>query len=107
VKKESGRAPRFALQLPVRYRRVGETRWHEGRTENISRSGILIWTDQPPTVDTLLEMSFVLPVGGTPPGIVCRGRIVRTVLPRAPHGLPGLAARISTYRFVRDANRPA
>jgi hypothetical protein len=103
VNQESARAPRFVLPLVVRYRSDGETGWHDGRIENISRSGMLIRTDEPPAVDTRLEMTFVLPVGKTPPAVVCRGRIVRTVLPTA-HGLPGLAATISSFRFVRDAD---
>ena len=35
------RAPRFSLRLPIRYRTVGEPAWHDGTTENISRSGVL------------------------------------------------------------------
>src|SRR3974390_2499968 len=35
------RAQRFNLQLPLRYRRVGEEGWRSGTTENISRSGML------------------------------------------------------------------
>lgn len=100
MKRDAGRALRYALHLPLRYRPVGAARWREGRIENISRSGVLFWTDQPLEVDTRLEMSFMLPPIDTAPSIVCRGRIVRTVLPegQAP---PGLAATFSSYRFVR------
>src|SRR6201993_347505 len=31
-----GRAQRFQLHLPLRYRRLGESSWHQGKTENIS-----------------------------------------------------------------------
>ena len=35
------RAKRFDLHLPMKYRFVGESGWHTGTTENISRSGML------------------------------------------------------------------
>ena len=100
VRKVSGRARRFALHLPVRYRCLGEARWQDGRMENISRSGVLFWTDHPAAVDSAVEIRFVLPVGPVAPGVLCRGRIVRTV-PAGPERLPGVAATISAYRFLR------
>ena len=87
--------------MSVRYRSVGATRWREGRIENISRSGVLFWTEHLLPVETPLELLFVLPLAGIAPGIVCRGRIVRTVPPPARQEPAGLAATISTYRFVR------
>jgi hypothetical protein len=107
VKKDSARAPRFPVHFSMRYRSVGTTRWEEGQIENISRSGVLFWTKHLLVVDTPLEMSFVLPLGVTKPGIVCRGRVVRTVLPTAQEAPPGLAATISTYHFVRGSSAAA
>ncbi len=102
VKRDSERAPRIAVHLSMRYRSVGATRWREGQIENISRSGVLFWTEHLLAVDTRLEMSFVLPLGDRQPGIVCRGHVVRTVLPKDREAPPGLAATISTYHFVRS-----
>jgi hypothetical protein len=107
VKNDAGRARRFALHLSLRYRSIGAAQWREGRIENISRSGVLFWTDQPLEVDTRIEMSFVLPVIDNPPGVVCRGRIVRTVLPEGRQASSGLAATISAYRLVRGKNAAA
>lgn len=107
MKDDAERARRFALHLFLRYRSVGATDWCEGRIENISRSGVLFWTEHPLRMDTRLEMTFVLPAIEAPPGIVCRGHIVRTVLPKARHALPGLAVTISAYRFVRGTNAAA
>ena len=107
MKKDAGRARRFALHLPLRYRSIGAAQWREGRIENISRSGVLFWSDQPLDVDTRLEMSFVLPLVGNTAGVVCRGRVVRTVPPKDPRASPGLAATISAYRFVRGKNAAA
>ena len=100
VTSDSQRAPRYPVHVPMRYRSMGAARWSSGRIENISRSGVLFRTDQLLAVDTPLEMSFALPLGGsTAAGIICVGRIVRTV-GRAGNGdAPGLAATISTYRF--------
>jgi hypothetical protein len=91
----------------LRYRTIGAAEWREGRIENISRSGVLFWTDHRLDADTRLEMSFVLPLIGNPPGVVCRGHIVRTVLPNGQQAPVGLAATISTYRFVRGTNAAA
>jgi hypothetical protein len=100
VRNDAGRARRFAIHLSLRYRSVGAAQWHEGRIENISRSGILFWTDHALEVDTRVEMSFVLPLNDTP-WVVCRGHIVRAVVPSDRQEPLGLAATISAYRFVR------
>jgi hypothetical protein len=100
MEKDGGRPRRVALHLPLRYRSVGETEWHEARTENISRVGVLFRTTDALDVDTQVEMTFVLPMPPSQPAIVCRGRVVRTVLPDR-QGRVGLAATISAYRFVR------
>lgn len=101
VKTDAERARRYAVDLALRYRSVGATEWHSGHIANLSRSGVLFWTKHLLPVDTPLEMRFVLPLGDTPPAIVCRGRIVRTVLPRGRRAPPGLAATIAAYRFVK------
>jgi hypothetical protein len=100
--KDGGRPRRVALHLPLRYRSVGDPGWHEARTENISRVGVLFRTTEPLEIDTQVEMTFVLPAPPSQPEILCRGRIVRTVLPDR-QGRVGLAATISAYRFVRGA----
>jgi PilZ domain-containing protein len=102
VKRDAERARRFDLHLSLRYRSVGAKSWREGRIENISRSGVLFWTERLLHVDTPLEMRFVLPLGRTSSRIVCRGRIVRAVRPRGGEAPRGLAATISNYRFVRS-----
>lgn len=99
--KSEVRAPRFPLHVRVRYRPLGATDWNVGRIENISRSGVLFWTERLLPVETPLELLFVLPLGDRAPGVVCRGRIVRSVLAPSTDEAPGLAASISSYRFVR------
>jgi CheY-like chemotaxis protein len=96
------RAQRFHLHLPLRYRRLGETQWHVGTTENISRSGLLFQSDDVLQPNSQLEINLVLPaeiagLAGTE--VVCRGEVVRTVEPKGESVSPALAARILQYHF--------
>jgi hypothetical protein len=77
---ESVRARRFAMEMPLQYRARGEQTWHEARTENISRSGVLFRTEGTLEIATEIDMTFVLPGLEAAPAVVCRGRVVRTVL---------------------------
>jgi PilZ domain-containing protein len=99
------RSPRFAIQVPLRYRREGEISWHEGKIENISRSGVLFRCQYLVEPKTAVEMSFVLPVeigsGESGAEVICHGYIVRTIKSPAPGELPLLAAAILDYRFLR------
>jgi len=56
-------------------------------------------------VDAQVEITLLLPVPPCAGTIVCRGRIVRTILPGGPEKRPGLAATISRYRFRRAVER--
>jgi PilZ domain-containing protein len=97
-------ATRFAIQIPLRYRTSGETNWHGGKIENISRSGVLFRAEHRLEPKTPVEMSFVLPaeIGGEGGAeVICGGYIVRTVEPLTRNNLPGLAAAILDYRFLR------
>jgi PAS domain S-box-containing protein len=96
------RAQRFQLHLPLRYRRVGETEWHQGTTENISRSGLLFQADELLQPQAQLEINLVLPAeiaGLSATEVVCRGEVVRTVEPHGETLSPALAARILQYHF--------
>jgi PAS domain S-box-containing protein len=96
------RAQRFQLRLPLRYRLVGETQWHQGETENISRSGMLFETEESLQPASQLEINLVLPaeIAGLPSTeVVCRGEVVRTVEPHGDVLSPALAARILQYHF--------
>jgi PAS domain S-box-containing protein len=103
------RAQRFQLHLPLRYRRLGEKNWHDGTTENISRSGMLFKADEELQPSAQLEINLVLPAeiaGLSATEVVCRGEVVRTV---AGNGgvekrvSPALAARILQYHFQHGA----
>jgi len=97
------RAARFAIQIPMRYRSAGEMIWHEGYTENISRSGVLFRTSQPVARFTPIEMMLALPSevgGGQDATVICRGRVVRTEPAGPLDPRPAIAATIAGYRLA-------
>jgi hypothetical protein len=101
------RAPRYRLQIPLRYRSTGDDEWRDGRTENISRSGVLFRTDRLMPPQTRIEMLLAFPaeLGGDEATVICRGRIVRTEQ-RAedPEDDAGhvVAASIAGYRIAHS-----
>ncbi len=98
------RAPRFPLHLAVRYRQVGEADWCVGRTENISRSGVLVRTEKSVHVDTPVELRVELPplVPGKKEStqIWCHGRVVRTIAESDDRIECGYAVQIEAFDFV-------
>jgi len=100
------RAQRFPLELPIRYRRVGEAGWLDGKTENISHSGVLFRVDQPFDIDTPIEIRIALPLtipAGTASEVIGQARIVRTeTRPAGPRA--ALAAAFSRPRLVPVPN---
>ena len=98
------RARRYEIDLPIRYRTADAPGWHEGRTENISRTGILIRTTAPLPPRTPIDMLLALPaeVGGRGVPVICRGRVVRAE-PAGAHGQhqPTMAATIVAVRYVQ------
>jgi hypothetical protein len=95
------RAPRFRLDLTVRYRPVGDAEWREAKTGNISSSGVLLRAEDPVPVETRLELQVALalsdPTAGTG-AVSCVGHVVRLVAD--PEGDPqGFAVAIDDYAF--------
>jgi PAS domain S-box-containing protein len=100
------RAQRFSLQLPLKYRLVGEPDWREGKTENISRSGMLFRAEEMIPPNAQLEINLVLPAeiaGLSAAEVVCRGEIVRAVSGETASVHPALAAKILQYHFQHGA----
>jgi PAS domain S-box-containing protein len=103
------RAPRFYLQLPLKYRRVDEPDWHDGETQNISRSGLLFRAEDLLQPSVQLEINLVLPAeiaGLSPTEVICRGEIVRNVKPDQEKMPPALAAKILQYHFQHGSQIP-
>jgi hypothetical protein len=101
---EVSRARRYEIGTLIRYRVRGEREWHEGMTENISISGVLIRTRQSLNPKTSIEMRFYLPIeldGECAAEVFCRGLVIRSSKCRFPAGTVTIAAKIVHSRFLR------
>ena len=97
------RAPRFVVDVPLRYRAVGEPEWSSGQAANFSRSGVLFRADRVLPRDKPVEFVFRLPLkllGELAADVVCSGEIVRAV--ESAERPATLAATIARFRFVRS-----
>ncbi|MGH9325157.1 MAG: hypothetical protein ACRD2B_00500 [Terriglobia bacterium] len=97
------RAQRFGLQVPLRYRPLGENIWEHGETENISRSGVLFHSGSFATVGIHIEFCLILPEVNSYPAaeLACQGIIVRAISPVEEKDFSTLAVRILHFRLVR------
>ena len=96
------RATRFSLRIPLSYRASGEPAWREGRTENISQTGVLFHGMEPIDVEVPVEVMMDLPsqLLGMPGGAsLGRGRIVRHQTERSD-ARPAFAAAISDWELL-------
>jgi hypothetical protein len=101
---EISRARRYEIGTLIRYRVRGERDWHEGVTENISISGVLIRGNQALQPRTAIEMRFLLPIeldGEIAAEVFCRGLVIRSSKCRFPAGTVTIAAKIVHSRFLR------
>jgi hypothetical protein len=99
---ERPRAARYEMSAPVMYRQVGEDAWHEGRTVNVSSSGVLFECPTPVLQPgTRVEFVLVLPNLGLRSGsrVQCRGAVVRQER-RGFEACCAVAATIEAYDFM-------
>jgi hypothetical protein len=68
------RAQRFPLHVSLRYRKNGASHWLDGRTINISRTGILFQADERLSPRSVLEIIIQFPLKAT---LACRASVVR------------------------------
>jgi hypothetical protein len=104
---EVSRALRYEIGTPIRYRVRGEREWHDGVTENISISGVLIRTERALDPKTAIEMRFLLPIeldGERAAEVFCRGLVIRSSKCRFPAGTVTIAAKIVHSRFLRSTS---
>lgn len=101
------RAPRLALKAPIAFRRSNAARWEEGRTVNISRSGVLFALPVSAAVGGRIEFVINFSRGalqgpGVPllPDLHCHGRVIR--LSAGSEGETVVAARIR-QQLIRKA----
>jgi hypothetical protein len=97
-----GRALRFAIRVPLRYRAPGQPTWQQGRTENVSRSGVLFEAEGPVDERSVIEMQLMLGREEATPGATmwCFARVVRSAAPSATGAAHLFAAAFCGYRLV-------
>lgn len=104
VLKGTPRAERFPISIPVRYREQNRPEWLTGKTENISRSGVLLLTDGSLEPKISIELRFELPVSVLGEGrgeIVCKGTVVRAEENPLSDLPTAMAVAIRSYRMTR------
>jgi PilZ domain len=98
------RAPRYSIDVPLRFRRPDDAAWRQGRTVNASRTGVAFRTPEGelPTGCVLL-MEFALPGTLHPASVECSGTVVRCESSEA--GETAIAMTIEDYRFAGGIHR--
>ena len=76
------RERRLRHEVPVQFRVKGTEEWSEGKTENISRSGVLFRSPVAFEAHTRLELKFEMPkelTGESPAEVVCHASVRRVI----------------------------
>ena len=102
--KASNRAQRFPIHVPVRYRETGGRAWVEGKTENVSRSGVLLRAETVLSPKTAVEMRLTFQgviKNKACCEILCKGVVVRKERSNSRSAPPALAVTIQQYQLLR------
>ena len=91
---------RFALKMPVEFRRIGSDRWLMGYTEDMGSARVLFRAGEWVEPKSRIEMVFRMPASD-PCNLVCTGVVLRVDLPADAGLLPTIAATIESYVFHR------
>ena len=87
------RAQRFPLSVDMLFRKSGMSYWQDGKTVNMSRTGILFQTDEMPSKDSVLDLRVSLPSKVT---LSCQATVVRSEESKC-------AVRIHRHRLLRQS----
>ena len=101
------RPKRFAIAIPVRYRRNGDDHWHKGTTENLSCNGILLRASRNLNADFPLTLRFVLPAdlaGQVAVQVQCEGHVVREERLQKDISVFGVA--LSKIKLLGEGSEP-
>ena len=101
---QTGRAKRFALQFPVYFRQLDSPTWIEGRTENISYTGVLFQSASSLVLESKIELRVQVttgPKGRGPTEIHGKGVVVRLEQRDTPKTPIALAVAMHGSRLVR------
>jgi hypothetical protein len=97
------RPRRYALHLPVYFRELNSPNWLEGKTENISSTGILLRSSSPLAQETQLDLRLQVSLGTRGSGpieIRCKCKVVRLEERLLPENPIAVAVKIGDYRIV-------
>lgn len=92
------RPMRFPLKVPIHYRKSGRLNWMDGRTVNISRTGVFFHTDEYLKADLKLEIRISLPRELT---LSCQGTVVRAETGISAGSKTGMAIKINHCHLLR------
>jgi PilZ domain len=95
---ELRRAHRFPITTPCRWRVIGEAEWQNGRTINISSSGVFFRCPVSSDLGASMEMNVVLRNSGAKQAglkVVCKGEVVRLECPPGAENQTAPAVRIA------------
>jgi hypothetical protein len=100
------RAPRFEVGVLVRYRPMGESIWRDGRSQNVSCTGVLFLPEITLLRDTAIEMMLELPaeMPASRGMLIRRGRIVRGTAPSSLSDRPAYAAAAFDRVYLRPTD---
>jgi hypothetical protein len=87
------RAQRFPLSVQLLFRKSGMSYWQDGKTVNMSRTGILFQTDETLAKDSVVDLRVSLPSNVT---LSCQATVVRFEESK-------YAVRIHRHRLVRQS----
>jgi hypothetical protein len=103
------RAPRLDVGVHLRYRRIGESIWRDGTSQNVSHTGVLFQPEAALSRDTPIEMLLEMPaeMPDSRGMLLRRGRIVRGVPPSSLEDRPAYAAAAFEHDYwpPRDPRR--
>ena len=98
------RQPRFEVVVPINFRRTGEFSWNMGKTNNLSRTGVLFRAVLPLKPESKVEFEFVAPPEfGTEAGemLSCRAQVVRLSPPPPNDRRASMAAKFAKIQILR------
>jgi PilZ domain len=70
-------APRFSLNLPMRYRPLGDSKWRDAKTTNVSASGLLFEASERLMVGKKLEIEVSMAESLKPTRLIALSEVMR------------------------------
>jgi PilZ domain len=98
------RERRLRHKVTVQFRVVGSKMWHEGTTENISKSGVLFQSSDSFQEGVGLELVFEMPkevTGDEAAPVLCKCTVARVTSSQKEPAVFHIACSVSDYEFMK------